>query len=140
MRRIFLVSCVSRKSDRRELAKDLYRSPWFKKARAYTEEESDCWYILSAKHELLEPDTPVEPYDLTLNKMSVNQRRDWGARVAEQLRKILKPDDQLTVLAGSKYTEFLLPGIRGCCAGIEMPLKGLRIGEQLSWLGSKACE
>ncbi len=56
MRTIYLVSWVSKKKRDKHLAKDIYDSPWFKKARVYVKQRlqhADRWFILSAKHELI---------------------------------------------------------------------------------------
>src|SRR3546814_1659925 len=79
---IFLVSCVAQKAATCERAADLYRSDWFRKARAYVESTRCRWFILSAEHGLLHPDTRFDPYDTTLAAMGARGRREWGARVA----------------------------------------------------------
>ena len=73
---IGLVSCVKTKRDEPAVPKDLYASPYFEKMRAYAEQYHDDWWILSAKHGLLDPDgEPINPYDETLS----------GARVAKSV-------------------------------------------------------
>jgi len=71
MRSVYLVSCVSKKKQVSLPAKDLYDSDWFRKARAYVEAEVGCWFVLSAKYHLLDPETIIEPYEKTLKNMSV---------------------------------------------------------------------
>lgn len=66
-RDVFLVSCVAEKRPAPSVARDLYRSPWFLKARGLAEREGAAWFILSAEHGLVEPDDVVAPYDRTLN-------------------------------------------------------------------------
>ena len=78
---ICLVSCVSAKRTTPALAKDLYQSDWFIKARAYAESVGSCWFILSAKYGLVRPDEMIEPYEMTLNTMGVAERRNWSRRV-----------------------------------------------------------
>ena len=58
-RKIALVACVSRKTPRPLPAQDLYVSDWFRKASAYARRVADEWYILSAKHGLVSPDTVI---------------------------------------------------------------------------------
>jgi hypothetical protein len=72
---IALVACVKQKNSQPSLAKDLYTSTWFRKARAYVEQQGWGWYILSAQYGLLAPDTLIQPYEQTLNKMSAGDRR-----------------------------------------------------------------
>jgi len=63
---ICLVSCVWPKRATTALAKDLYRSDWFLKARACAESAGSCWFILSAEYGLVHPDEMIEPYEMTL--------------------------------------------------------------------------
>ena len=42
-------------------AKDLYTSDWFRKARAYVEHRGGPWFILSAEHGLVDPETVIGP-------------------------------------------------------------------------------
>lgn len=44
------------------------------------------WFILSAEYGLLEPDAEVEPYERTLNTMSVSDRREWARRGFQPLK------------------------------------------------------
>ena len=56
-----LVACASQKLQRPAPARELYVSQLFKKASAYAGLTCDRWYILSAKHGLVHPDTVLEP-------------------------------------------------------------------------------
>jgi cytoplasmic iron level regulating protein YaaA (DUF328/UPF0246 family) len=134
MTTIALVACVSKKNSSPMAARDLYISDWFRKASAYVVRVADKWYILSAKYGLVAPETVIEPYDETLNKMEAAARRAWARRVTEDLRRILQPGDHVVILAGSRYRQDLIGPIRQMGCTIEVPMKGLRIGEQLRWL------
>ncbi|MFQ6047949.1 MAG: DUF6884 domain-containing protein [Phycisphaerae bacterium] len=131
---ICLVSCVSKKKVGRHLARDIYDSPWFKKARAFAEQHCDAWFILSAQHGLLRPDAVIEHYDKSLNRMSSHERRRWAARVLKSLYRILNREDCVLILAGKRYREFLLPEIAKRCARVTVPMERMRVGEQLQWL------
>ena len=132
---VFLVSCVSRKKNVPLAAKELYDSAWFQKARMYVESTGSPWFILSAKYGVVDPEAVIEPYDETLNTMSVHQRREWSKKVLSELRKHLQSTDKVVIFAGIKYREFLLRELRSLYSSVEVPMEGLRIGEQLSWLG-----
>jgi len=140
MRTVFLVSCVSKKKPAQLPAKDLYDSPWFKKARAYVESTGSLWFILSAEYGLLEPDRIVAPYEKTLNQMSIRDRRHWSQDVLADLRRILTLDDRVVFLAGMKYREFLDRNVAALCREVEVPMQGLRIGEQLQWLDAQVSQ
>ena len=137
VRKIALVSCVSKKADQPQPAKDLYTSDWFKKASQYAARISDQWYILSAKHGVVEPEKEMAPYDETLNEMGADQRRAWARDVARELEEVLQAGDQVILLAGQRYREHLLEPLRILGCDVKIPMKGLRIGEQKSWLKDK---
>ena len=131
---IALVACVSKKNKTPMPARNLYISDWFKKASSYADLISDQWFILSAKYGLLNPDVVINPYDETLNKMPVNQRRAWSKKVLDDLIPQLNIGAQVVFLAGMKYREFLTAPLHKRGFYVEVPMEGLRIGEQLSWL------
>ena len=115
-------------------AKDLYISPWFQKAKRYVEALEARWAILSAEYGLLSPEEPIEPYDTTLNSMPIKERREWATRVIEQVMELDLPGESVVLLAGAKYREFLLPLLEEKGLAVEVPMRGLGIGQQLQWL------
>lgn len=135
---VTLVSCVSRKLPVAAQARELYVSDWFKKARAYAEKTGDGWFILSAFYGLLAPDRVIEPYERTLNGQREKERRAWAARVAADLRRSVPPGSRLIILAGELYRRELIPLLNQDYR-IEVPMRGLGIGQQLSFL-KKAVE
>jgi hypothetical protein len=42
--------------------------------------------------------------------------------------------DRVVMLAGARYREFLLDYLRARFGKVELPMEGLKIGEQLHWL------
>jgi hypothetical protein len=132
MKRIVLISCVSKKRDHRSKAKDLYISALFMKNLEYARQlKPNMIFILSALHGLLDLGTEIEPYDKTLNKMSSQERKSWSKVVLDQLTQVADLErDQFIFLAGLNYRKFLLPEI----TYFEIPMDGLRIGQQLQWL------
>ena len=132
MKIIVLISCVSQKRSYRSKAKDLYFSALFMKNLAFARRlNPDAIYILSAKYGLLDLETEIDPYNLTLNTMSAGQIRNWAERVLRQLSQVTNlNDDHFIFLAGMKYRKYLLPQIRS----YEIPFEGLPIGKQLQAL------
>lgn len=132
-----MISCTKSKRDGPTQPKDLYlESPLFRKARAYAERVHDDWWILSAKHHLLDLDgPPIEPYEETLTTATVEQRREWAQIVYDQLtaNDLLKPDTTLVIHAGKAYYEPLLPLLETDPVTIEIPTEGLQIGDTLAW-------
>jgi hypothetical protein len=69
--------------------------------------------------------------------MPVSERRQWAERVKRQLAVLIAPESQVVVLAGKPYREFLMPYLRSMAIRVDVPMGGLRIGEQVSWLGKQ---
>lgn len=134
---VYLVSCVGKKQLGPTAAKDLYISPWFKKARHYVENIGCSWFILSAEHGLVSPDQIIAPYEKTLNTMPIAERRKWAATVISQIDDVLPQLECTVFMAGQRYREFLISHLQGRNVAIEVPMEGLGIGEQLSWLGNR---
>jgi hypothetical protein len=129
------VSCVGQKLSSAAPAKDLYTSDWFTKARRHVESTGVPWFILSAKYGLVRPDEVIEPYELTLNTLGVEDRRRWAERVKQQLATHGNLPTTVVMLAGARYREHLEPYLTSAGVRVEVPMEGLRIGEQLRWLG-----
>ena len=132
MSKIVLISCVSKKLSHKSKAKDLYVSALFKYNYQYAQLlKPDRIFILSAKYGLIDPDDEIEPYDETLNTKSRNEIREWSLKILSDLnQKTNLKEDEFIFLAGNNYRMFLIPKIRN----YKIPLKGLTIGKQLSFL------
>lgn len=148
--KVGFVACSSSKLTRAAPAWQLYTSPLFRLSVAYLTQKVgvDRWYVLSAKHGLVAPETVLEPYDETLTKMGKAERQAWGERVAEQIyaewRKCgIKWD--ITTLAGATYCQPLQKALLAktnprtviCALRFDDPLHGKAIGERLQWLSSE---
>ena len=134
MQHIYLVACAGTKQDTPAPAKDLYISSLFSKSREYAQNNADSWFILSAKHGLLHPDTVTAPYNLTVNTMPRAERRIWAKQVLHNLKPLLEEGDNVTLLAGKRYREDLVTPLEAQGCVIHLPLDGLSIGKQLQWL------
>ncbi|WP_181685974.1 DUF6884 domain-containing protein [Halorhabdus salina] len=138
---IGLVSCVKSKRDESTVPKDLYTSAYFEKMRSYAEQHHDGWYILSAKHGLIEPDgDPIEPYERTLANASIEEKREWADNVFNELdeRGVLTDGVRLVIHAGRDYYGELLPRLEDTDVTVEIPTEGMRIGEKLSWYNERS--
>ena len=119
-----LISCSNKKEPSRAKAKDIYKGTLFVKslryARSLTSDENI--FVLSAKHHLLPLEKEIEPYDLTLKKMTSIEKQRWAEKVCKMLEK--KSDLQqgkFIILAGKKYYEDLRPRLKYC----EVPMEGI---------------
>ena len=95
------------------------------------------WFILSAKYGLVDPHTTIAPYNLTLKTMPVNRRRSWASGVVEDLAPRLAGVNSVAFLAGKAYREFLEPALHERGITIYVPMEGMGIGRQLSWLADQ---
>ncbi|MFH1307944.1 MAG: DUF6884 domain-containing protein [archaeon] len=130
--KIVLIACASRKYSTKAKAKNLYISPLFKLGMKYAHTlNPDKIFILSAKYGLLNPETEIEPYNLTLNKMPKIQREIWAKEVLGKLGEESNiKNDEFIFLAGQRYREYLIPHL----TDYEVPMQGLGIGKQLKFL------
>lgn len=125
-KQIVLISCVSKKQSQKCMAKDLYISSLFKKSWAYANKlNPDAIYILSAEHRLLHPEKPIEPYEHTLNKCKVAERKTWAEEVLKQMKAegLDIENDKFIILAGKKYYQYLIDNKNGI-KNYTLPLQG----------------
>ncbi|ELZ45285.1 hypothetical protein C463_06677 [Halorubrum californiense DSM 19288] len=134
---IGLVSCTKSKRDQPAKPADLYtESAFFRKAREYVEANHDDWYILSAKHHLLDPfGPPIGPYDDTLSGAPIARKREWAETVFNQLEKegLLDDGNRLVFHAGRDYYTELIPLLEDTPIDIKTPTDGLQFGKTLAW-------
>ena len=124
---IYFIACSATKLDRAAPACDLYQGQAFKAARQLAEKHHADYWILSAKHGLIHPDTVTEPYDEYLASMTTKQRQAWGLMVCEQIKAAGLAGKPALILAGKHYAapvSHLFPTL-------SLPLAGLGIGQQL---------
>ena len=134
MATVYLVACASKKRAQSAPAQCLYDSSLFNKSAQLARLRGDCWYILSAKHGLLSPSQVIEPYDKTLNEMPKSERLRWAEGVLTHLLTVTKNQDTVVFLAGKRYREFIAPELRREGYSVDIPMEGMKRGEQLSWL------
>ena len=146
MKRIVLISCVSKKGNKKTKAKDLYKGPLFTNSLTFAEKlNPDNIFILSAKYGLVDINREIEPYDVTLSYVSPSKRMNkpdlmvlskaetdnWGLKVLKQLRQVADLDrDEFIILAGQSYIKPIQNGL----TNILEPLKGLKQGERVNFL------
>jgi len=131
-----LISCTKLKQSYPCKASEMYlTSNLFRKAYSYATKNYDFVAILSAKYGLLFPDDKIEPYDLTLNNMKTQQRKEWAIKTFNQMKNKLKLEDfnEIFFHAGNNYREHLISKLRDMGILCEVPLEHLKIGEQMAW-------
>lgn len=141
MRTIGLLACAKEKRSGKHKAGDLYLSNLFNLGKAYLEKHCDTWFILSAKHYLLDPETIIENYDVTLNNFKKPQRIEWTSQVWHDLKHLLKEKPvKVIIVAGKNYRENLETFLIDEDCQVEIPLNGLGIGQQMAWLKNHLSE
>src|SRR5258708_22437215 len=90
-----LISCSKSKGGHRDLARNMYVSPLYRKSMMVAEGWGLSFSILSAKHGLLNPNDVIEPYDLTLKGASKQFKSDWARKVDGQIRASIDQQKRL---------------------------------------------
>lgn len=134
MKKIALISCCKKKNINKCQARDMYQSTLFKLSYLFAKMIGcDDIYVLSAKYGLLNEEEIIEPYDETLNRKNITERRNWADKVIAQLKKNLEIDiknDEFIILTGKKYYEEIIPYLQK----YRLPLGNLPIGMRLNFL------
>ena len=137
MNRIALVGCGAKKADRPMPARQLYTGPLFTAARGDVERRGLRWWIVSAKHGLVEPDRILEPYDLRL--ADVASRTGWAMAIVAELRvRVELRGLTIELHAGRDYVRALETLLRAEGAIVEDVAIGLQIGERLRLYAERA--
>jgi len=102
----------------------------------WAELAAERWYILSAKHGLVSPETSLRPYDLSLEDATLREREIWGDRVFSQLKSVLSPSDLVFLLAGDSYSQAIVKRLAGAEFRVAQPLEGMSVGGRLDWLNA----
>ncbi len=144
---IILIACVSQKGDKKAKAEKLYTSQLFVNSLAYAKQlQPDKIFILSALHHLLELETEIDSYDVTLSNVPKKKRKPelkilnaaekkrWGKKVIEQLSSLADlKNDNFIFLAGQAYIKPLKSHIQN----FKNPLDKLPQGKRVSFLKAK---
>ncbi len=114
----------------------LFRSPGFARARELAERSGHPWFVLSAKHGLLDPGDVVGPFDVHMDERSASYRVAWGEWVVAQLSERV-PLEGVTVEVhgGVDFAQPLRQPLSRRGAALDIPLPGswreAEPGEQL---------
>ena len=133
-RKFLLLALAGAQLRRPAPARELCTSTWFRLARGYAESQGCPWLLLSAKYGLVSPTEVISPYQLDVTNMGVRQRSSWAERIGDEARRKLPYSEQITLVAGMKYCECLLPYLSELAEHVYMPLAGLSVGFQCGWL------
>lgn len=136
---VVICQCTDSKRSTPATAKRLYdESDYFQKQRAYAEAVSDRWFIQSALHGLVEPDTMLEPYNCSPSDL--DDVEAWAEQIATDLDDNLKGNPTIELLGGKSYTDPLTPELESRGYEVLEPLRGQQIGERKGSLKRMANE
>jgi hypothetical protein len=131
---VVLVSCVKSNLSHSAPARALYTSNWFRKVRTIVEASGARWFVLSALHGLVTPETEIAPYDYTLNTVGIAERKAWATCVLDKLLPEMAGEKRVVIFAGQRYREFLVEPLRKRGIKVEVPMANLARFKQLAWL------
>lgn len=137
METIALVACAKAKRPGRHQAKNLYHSTLFTYSRKYAETHADRWFILSAKHGLVHPDSMLDFYYGTLKNVPLPVKNRWAHKVYDQIKALnLDPQNtRIMWLAGNDYKSELSPMLTRFRQ--DDPLRNMKLGDRMAWLKSQ---
>jgi len=125
--RVTLIQCTNTKRDGRHKAKDLYdESTYYCIMREWARSTGNPWFILSAKHGLLEPMREIDDY----NEVGISQGQ--AVEIATELDD--KGVTEVLITAGKKYTDPLTPELERFGIDVIEVCRGMRIGERMAEL------
>lgn len=123
-----LVGCGKKKLSLRAPAHLLYQGSLFRKSYACALKFCDRVLILSALYGVLDPEKKIDPYDLSLRDLSVDEQRAW----AKLVRRQLPSSADFVYFCGFVYSRFLPEG--------QHPLANLSFGRRLQKLNCMLME
>jgi hypothetical protein len=107
-------------------ASRLFRSSGFARARDHAESSGHPWFVLSAKHGLLDPDDVVGPFDVLFGDQSLAYRTAWGEWVVAQLAdRVRLTGSTVEVHGGVDFAQPLRTPLARRGAALEIPLPGM---------------
>lgn len=152
---LMLIGCSKSKNDvgynsmtgGRVVPQQLYNSQLFNKRVDYAEQNGLRWAVLSAKYGVWFPSVGLKPYEQTFAEMEPADIAAWHIGVAQRLieelweqynqgqsvRPIKPCELTIEIHAGADYCHPLTEILQAVGIKVQLPLKGLGIGEQLAW-------
>jgi hypothetical protein len=122
-RRVLLLASGGELAETPTTAAELFASPGFARARQVAAASGTPWFVLSAKHGLLDPADVVGPFDVQLGERSPAYRRAWGEWVVAQLgERIALEGTVVEVHGGVDFAQPLRHPLDRRGAGLELAL------------------
>jgi cytoplasmic iron level regulating protein YaaA (DUF328/UPF0246 family) len=95
------------------------KSSLFAKSFNFCKKRGNSIFILSAKYGFISPEEEIEPYELTLLKMTKFEKLKWGEEVAVKIN-LLNPSE-VNFYSGIEYFKCVTPYLE--CKKVNFPWK-----------------
>src|SRR4051812_28627092 len=123
--RVVLIGSSGAIGDAPDAVGRLFRSDGFAAARQHAVHSRLPWFVLSAKHGLLDPDDVVSPFDIQIDDQPAAYRSAWGEWVVAQLADRVQLDAVVVeVHGGVDFAQPLRQPLTRRGAVLEIPLPG----------------
>jgi len=124
-RRVALIGSSGATADEPRPAGEMFRSDGFAYARDRARHSRLPWFVLSAKHGLLDPGEVVSPHEIQIDDQPAAYRTAWGEWVVAQLADRLQLDGvTVEVHGGVDFAQPLRQPLARRGAVLEIPLPG----------------
>jgi hypothetical protein len=123
--RVVLVGSSGTTADTPSPAGEMFRSDGFARAREHAAHSRLPWFVLSAKHGLLDADEVISPHGVQIDDQPATYRTAWGEWVVAQLADRLQLDGvTVEVHGGVDFAQPLRQPLARRGAVLDIPLPG----------------
>jgi hypothetical protein len=123
--RVVLIGSSGATVEEPDAAGRLFLSDGFARAREHAVHSRLPWFVLSAKHGLLDPDDVISPHEIQIDDQPAGYRSAWGEWVVAQLADRLQLDGVVVeVHGGVDFAQPLRQSLARRGAVLEIPLPG----------------
>src|SRR5215211_1273684 len=123
--RVVLVGSSGAVAETPDAVGRLFRSDGFARAREHAVHSRLPWFVLSAKHGLLDPDEVITPFGIQIDDQPAGYRSAWGEWVVAQLADRVQLDGVVVeVHGGVDFAQPLRQPLTRRGAVLEIPLPG----------------
>lgn len=123
--RVVLIGSSGAVGDAPDAVGRLFRSDGFAAARTHAVHSRLPWFVLSAKHGLLDPDDVVSPFAIQIDDQPAAYRTAWGEWVVAQLADRVQLDGVVVeVHGGVDFAQPLRQPLARRGAVLDIPLPG----------------
>ena len=123
--RVALIGSSGATADEPRPAGEMFESDGFARAREHARHSRLPWFVLSAKHGLLDPGEVISPHEIQIDDQPAGYRTAWGEWVVAQLADRLQLDGVVVeVHGGVDFAQPLRQPLVRRGAALEIPLPG----------------